>query len=431
MVRRTRLAGLTGLCGALALLAGCGGAASNDPGAPTGGATGGSEAGGTLVVWDFHSGDENWQSYYDKVEQDFEAAHDGVDVQLVAQPFDQYYTLIGTAIQSEEGPDLLMFNGGAQLRDRTDALLPLDDYLGDAASRLTGWDAFKSDDKTYGVPITVQGEPIYYNKAVFTAAGLDPESPPETWEDLTAACDAVAATDASCFATGNKEALGIEFWFGAFAQGSMTADEYDAWLSGTRDWESPNVRRLLETWSENIATWSNPGVNSTAQFMDSYAIFQRGEAANTIGLISDVAHWKDFEEFLGEDLGVYPSVSFEDGNPSPTLAAEGGVGYGVTSWTANPDLAAELALAFADTDAELLLLEGTGAFVADTTVDTGSLESPSADKIVEWLPDSVPLSYTVLSAAALDELHKVGQELVAGDITVDEAVARMVAADQA
>ena len=34
---------------------------------------------------------------------------------------------------------------------------------------------------------------------------------------------------------------------------------------------------------------------------------------------------------------------------APFLAAEGGVGYGVTTWTANPELAAELALAMADT----------------------------------------------------------------------------------
>ena len=69
------------------------------------------------MVWDFKSGDEAFAGYYTAAEEAFEADHEGVDVEFVAQPFDQYYTLIGTTIQSGEGPDLLMFNGGAQLRD--------------------------------------------------------------------------------------------------------------------------------------------------------------------------------------------------------------------------------------------------------------------------------------------------------------------------
>ena len=32
--------------------------------------------------------------------------------------------------------------------------------------------------------------------------------------------------------------------------------------------------------------------------MDEYEGFMRGESANTIGLISDVAHWKSFDEML-------------------------------------------------------------------------------------------------------------------------------------
>jgi len=144
---------------------------------------GGGSGGGTLVVWDFKSGDEAFAGYYTAAEQAFEADHEGVDVQFVAQPFDQYYTLIGTAIQNGEGPDLLMFNGGAQLRDRVDALVPLDDCLasdaaGDALDRLAGWEAFQADGVTYGVPLTIQGIPIYYNKALYKRAGI--KRPPRT-----------------------------------------------------------------------------------------------------------------------------------------------------------------------------------------------------------------------------------------------------------
>lgn len=77
-----------------------------------------------LVVWDWKSGDAAAASYIQKAKADFARKHPGVTVEFVAQPFDQYYTLLGAAIQSSTGPDVMLFNGGGQIRDRIDALLP-------------------------------------------------------------------------------------------------------------------------------------------------------------------------------------------------------------------------------------------------------------------------------------------------------------------
>jgi multiple sugar transport system substrate-binding protein len=393
--------------------------------------------GGSLVVWDFKSGDEAFAGYYTAAEEAFEADHEGVDVEFVAQPFDQYYTLIGTAIQNGEGPDLLMFNGGAQLRDRVDALVPLDDFLasdaaGDALDRLAGWEAFQAEGVTYGVPITIQGIPIYYNKALYAEAGLDPEAPPATWEELAAACEALIAAEITCFAGGNREGIQMEFWLTAMAPGSLTSDEYDAWLAGDRDWTSDNVRRIFQTWADSTANgWFPEGLNSTTMFMDSFAPFQAGETANVIGLMSDVAHWKDFGEFLGDDLGVLPPLAFEGGNDAPFLSAEGGIGYSVTAWSANPELAAELAVAMADTDVMTTFFEQSGAIVSDTTVDLSGLDNEAATTLISELEDARPNAHTALTTAGLDALHVVGQQLAAGEITVDDALAEMQQADEA
>src|SRR2546421_9283509 len=99
-------------------LAACGSAASS-----TGSNTGGSK--GKLVVWDWKSGDKTATAYVQKAKDDFAKKHPGVTVDFVAQPFEQYYTLLGAAIQAGKGPDVMMFNGGGQIRDRADALLPL------------------------------------------------------------------------------------------------------------------------------------------------------------------------------------------------------------------------------------------------------------------------------------------------------------------
>src|SRR4051794_18528511 len=188
----------------LALTAGCGSAAG--PGSQSG------DSAGKLVVWDWKSGDAKAAGYVAKTKADFAKKHPGVTVEFVAQPFDQYYTLLGAAIQSGKGPDVMLFNGGGQIRDRVDALVPLDDYVAEDKQRLAGWEAFGKDGKTYAAPVTLQGYPIYYNKAVYQKANLDPASPATTWDKFVADCAAIAKAGSKCFALGNKEGVGIQFW---------------------------------------------------------------------------------------------------------------------------------------------------------------------------------------------------------------------------
>src|SRR3712207_5975190 len=97
------------LAAALTLTAGCGSAAG--PAAPSG------DASGKLVVWDWKSGDAKAAGYVAKAKADFAKQHPGVTVEFVAQPYDQYYTLLGAAIQAKRGPDVMLFNGGGQIRD--------------------------------------------------------------------------------------------------------------------------------------------------------------------------------------------------------------------------------------------------------------------------------------------------------------------------
>ena len=132
---------------------------------------------GKLVVWDWKSSDANAANYVAKAKADFAKKHPNVTVEFVAQPFDQYYTLLGSAIQAGKGPDVMLFNGGGQLRDRTDSLVALDEYLAADKTRLAGWEAFTKNSKIYAAPITLQGHPIYYNKALYEKAGLNPDKP--------------------------------------------------------------------------------------------------------------------------------------------------------------------------------------------------------------------------------------------------------------
>ncbi|MFY1699102.1 extracellular solute-binding protein [Solwaraspora sp. WMMA2101] len=77
----------------------------------------------------------------------------------------------------------------------------------------------------------VAGHPIYYNKALYEAAGLDPTAPATTWDQFVDDCATITgATGAKCIALGNKEGFGIQFFLSGLASGILTPDEYDAWI---------------------------------------------------------------------------------------------------------------------------------------------------------------------------------------------------------
>jgi len=405
-------------------LAGCGSA--------TGSQSSSGESDGKLVVWDWKSGDASAAAYIDKAKADFASKHPDVTVEFVAQPFDQYYTLLGAAIQAGKGPDVVLFNGGGQIRDRVDALLPLDEYVADDRQRLAGWEAFTSDGRTYAAPVTLQGHPIYYNKALYEQAGLDPESPATTWDEFVNDCAAIIeSTGADCFALGNKEGYGIQFFMSGLASGILTPDEYDAWIDGKRDWESPNVKRIFQLWKEaGDKGLNNEGANSTAMFNDSFALFQSGKAAHVIGLMSDVGHWKDFSEFLAADeLGVMAAPVATAG-AVPSLPYDGGIGYGVAKWTTDPDAAAALVRSLTSTEALNAFYAEAGAIASDTTIDV-SQAGPAVAAMVPQLSSGKPALHVALSSQTLELMGRLSQQLLSGSVTVDEAVRQLADSDQA
>lgn len=384
------------------------------------------------MVWDWKSGDASAAAYLEQARADFAQQHPDVTVEFVAQPFDQFYTLLGAAIQAGEGPDVIMFNAGGQIRDRTDALVPLDEYVTDDRQRLAGWEGFALDGEVFAAPVTLQGHPIYYNKALYEQAALDPEAPAATWDEFLDDCATIEdATGAHCFAMGNQEGAGIQFFMSGLGPSILTPQEYDAWIDGQRDWDSPNVRRIFELWTATEDSGlNNPGVNSTAMFNDMFALFQAGEAAHVIGLMSDIGHWKDFNEFLGQDMVGVMAPPVVTPGATPSLPFDGGIGYAVANWTPDPALAADLVRSLTSTEALAAFSVDAGAIVSDTTIGTTDA-GPAVDWIVAQLQTGKPALHVALSAATQELMGRLSQQLLSGSVSVEEALEQLAASDQA
>ena len=240
-----------------------------------GNSNGGAES-GKLVVWDWKSSDKNAQNFVAKAKSDFAKKHPNVTLEFVAQPFENYYTLLGAAIQAGKGPDVMLFNGGGQIRDRTNALLPLDQYVTQDKDRLAGWDAFSKDGKIYAAPITLQGHPIYYNKSIYTKAGLDPDKPPATWSAVMAA--AKQLTDPA------KRVHGFGF---CAHQSEQSVFQFLPWLwqaGGAMDrLDQPEATAALQFWTDLVrGGFVSPDVINQQQ-SEVMSTFLAGNTAFAVG----------------------------------------------------------------------------------------------------------------------------------------------------
>ena len=99
-----------------------------------------------ITVWDVNVDEPSHATYYDHAKSVFEAAHPGAKLTFLSQPDAEYYTLLGTALASKAGPDVIWANGGAQAKALVGGLIPLDDKLPELVSKLVGKSAFTGPD---------------------------------------------------------------------------------------------------------------------------------------------------------------------------------------------------------------------------------------------------------------------------------------------
>jgi len=122
----------------------------------------------------------------------FEKANPGVKIVHVAQPTDatQYYQIIQSAATTNSGPDVAMFHPGARVKGFADIIVDLDPTLRTSRVSFTAAsiEMCSEGGKLKVLPITMQGFGIYYNKALFKKAGLDPSKAPKSSADFLAAC---------------------------------------------------------------------------------------------------------------------------------------------------------------------------------------------------------------------------------------------------
>lgn len=193
---RRSTAGTTGIAvAALALtLAACGsdGGDSDTSSSDAGGASGDLSA--ELTWWDT-SDATNEAPAYDELIKKFNEEYPDVTINHETVPFDQTQNKFKTAAESGSGaPDILRAEVAWTPEFASLGYL----YALDGTAALennfleTPLSSNVYEDKTYGVPQVTDTLGLMYNKALFEKAGLDPEAPPATWDEVREAAKALS-----------------------------------------------------------------------------------------------------------------------------------------------------------------------------------------------------------------------------------------------
>jgi multiple sugar transport system substrate-binding protein len=269
---------------------------------------------------------------------DFEDQNPGILVQLEAIAGRDYYTRILTQIAAKRAPDVMNIGDDAVPSFvSTGAFLPLDECLAsldfDPGVYLPGLlEPGTVDGQLYFLPKDYSTLAVYYNKALFDAAGVPYPEDGWTWDDLLATAQALTQdtdgdgqTDIYGIQLPANWTTGFEYWVAA-AGGSLISEDGASYV-GYMD--SPESIRAAQFYADLYNEYAvAPPPADLSAFGGGNSDFDTGKAAMRI-----FGRWPQagMLENPNIDLGVV-------GTPSDAVEANilfwGG--FGIASTTEHP-----------------------------------------------------------------------------------------------
>jgi multiple sugar transport system substrate-binding protein len=154
-----------------------------------------------VVFWNGYTGPD--RVAVEKIVADFNAKSADVKIKMEIMPWDSLYQKLLPAMIAGSGPDIIGYSAGRVAEyAQAGRLEALDGYFAGSSLKrdvlapgLIQAGTFQK--KLYSVPMAFACEVMYYNKAHFTEAGLDPANPPKNLDELKAAWAKLLKVDAA------------------------------------------------------------------------------------------------------------------------------------------------------------------------------------------------------------------------------------------
>jgi sn-glycerol 3-phosphate transport system substrate-binding protein len=183
-MKKKLLSGVMALTlGMTGVLAGCSTTAGNGQSAAP--ATGTTE----ITLWHAMGGAAG--KGLDELVKRFNDTHDKIKVNSVYQgSYDDEFNKFKTAQGSDSAPSIMqVYDIGTRYMIDSEATVPVQNFIDQEKYDTTDFEPnimsyYKLDNKLYSMPFNSSNPILYYNKDAFKAAGLDPNKPPVTWDEV-------------------------------------------------------------------------------------------------------------------------------------------------------------------------------------------------------------------------------------------------------
>lgn len=260
--------------------------------------------------------------YWEQLVKDFETKNSNIDVKLETQSWDDIYNVMTTKIQNNKAPDILELDAAGPAYASDDLLYKADEIVSPETYKdiePAFIDSAKIKGQAYGVPTVASTRALFYNKTLFTQAGIT--KPPTTWDELLADAQKITALGGGVYGYGMP--LGSEE-----AQAETSIWAYGAGASWEKDGkmtiDTPEATEALTYMKKMIdqkVTQPNPGATDRTPLLD---VFIQGKIGMIEGLPPIVGQIKAKAPNL--DWAIAPSPT-KDGKPVTLGVADYFVGF--------------------------------------------------------------------------------------------------------
>ncbi|MBV9674485.1 MAG: sugar ABC transporter substrate-binding protein [Verrucomicrobia bacterium] len=391
-----------------------------------------------VSFWQFSTRAADIDAYRHSISQ-FQQANPGIKVDMEIVPWAEQQQRLVSALSTGGLPDVSMLGNNVVAQfQAAGALIPLDQYFAEynkAHDTDVAGDVWPGDKGYYYLngqwwasPVCVETRALYYRKDLFREAGLDPEKPPQTWEDLASTADKLTkALQGKAY--GIALSMGLDYFT---VQNFMSAYlGYGARMIGDDGkcaFNTPEFKAALDVY---VSMYKNKSTHPDAPSMGGDT-FRRGFLDGKYAMIlSDPGLYKDLQNenapFL-RDIGI-AMVPAGPKNRSGFLG-----GWPLVLWkdSKNKDASAKWIMFATHGDALRNLAMASGAIPGSVSLAKQSPWDIFPYAIfVEQLKDAKPYQYPVqaipqMGQLEVDTIQKAIQAVALGRQTTDQATKQLV-----
>lgn len=350
----------------------CGSSSSgSSSGAPSGqtSSSGSKGEAKTLSLWT-NNKDKAIVGIMEEAAAKFEA-ETNVKVTFTFMENDPYKTKLKTVMGSGEAPDIFHSWGGGwlhqfvqegQVLDITDKVADFKDELPES---VWGLDTF--DGKIYGVPNSLAGSALFYNKAMFDRLNL---TAPTTWSELEEVANTLKANDIIPFSLGNKSSWpgAINYIYLALRYGGGQVFQDALARNGKHGFDDISYVKAGEMTQKMVNEgWYPEGANGinydTGGSRMLFYTEKAGMMVMTTGLIANAKN--ENIDFYNNNLDLIPFPAIEGGEGAADEVICGNNAYSISTNCEYPDEAIAFLKYFStDIDINTRLANEGGVLVA-------------------------------------------------------------------